>query len=134
MAHAKNHDYHILNPSVWPLIAAGSAFAMLFGAVAWMTGGVSILFEAVTISGPWLFLMGFAGVLTEIGLPQSDYLTALISFNVGVEFGQLAVIALCFLLVGWFRNKPWYRSVIVIPASAAISLVGLYWTWERIAG
>ena len=63
MAHAKNHDYHILNPSVWPLIASVSAFAMLFGAVAWMTGGVSILFESVTISGPWLFLMGFVGVL-----------------------------------------------------------------------
>jgi len=63
MAHAKNHDYHILNPSVWPLIASVSAFAMLFGAVAWMTGGVPILFESVTISGPWLFLMGFVGVL-----------------------------------------------------------------------
>ena len=33
MAHAKNHDYHILNPSVWPFIGAVSGFAMLVGAV-----------------------------------------------------------------------------------------------------
>ncbi|MCU4654005.1 cytochrome c oxidase subunit 3 [Roseibacterium sp. SDUM158016] len=51
MAHAK-HDYHILPPSIWPLMAAGGAFAMLFGAVNWMHG-----------SGPWLFLIGFAAVL-----------------------------------------------------------------------
>jgi len=32
----------------------------------------------------------------------------------------------------WFRNKPWYQAVIVIPGSLMIGLVGLYWTWERI--
>ena len=76
--------------------------------------------------------MGFAGVLGEIGLPESEFLTALITFNVGVEFGQLAVIALCFLAVGWFRNESWYRSRVVIPVSVVISAVGLYWTWERV--
>lgn len=77
--------------------------------------------------------MGFAGVLTEIGLPRSEFLTALITFNVGVEFGQLTVILLCFLAVGWWRERSWYRQAIVIPASLVIALVGLYWTWERIA-
>jgi len=76
--------------------------------------------------------MGFAGVLSEIGLPRSDYLTALISFNIGVEFGQLAVIAACLVLVGWCRNRSWYRSAVVIPGSLAIAVTGLYWTWERI--
>ena len=52
MAHAKNHDYHILNPSVWPFVASVAAFVMLFGAVLWMHG-----------SGPWIFLAGFVGVL-----------------------------------------------------------------------
>ena len=63
MAHAKNHDYHILNPSVWPFLGAVFGFVMLFGAVAWMSGGMTILFEAITLSGPWLFLIGFVGVL-----------------------------------------------------------------------
>src|SRR6056297_983089 len=52
MAHAKNHDYHILNPSIWPFLGSVSAFVMLFGAVLWMHG-----------SGPWMFLIGFVGVL-----------------------------------------------------------------------
>ncbi|MCH8467165.1 MAG: cytochrome c oxidase subunit 3 [Roseinatronobacter sp.] len=52
MAHAKNHDYHVLPPSIWPFVASVSAFVMLFGAVLWMHG-----------SGPWLFLAGLAGVL-----------------------------------------------------------------------
>ena len=52
MAHAKNHDYHILNPSIWPLIGAVSGFVMLFGSVLWMHG--------IT---PYIFWMGFVGVL-----------------------------------------------------------------------
>ncbi len=52
MAHEKNHDYHILNPSIWPFIGAVSGFAMLFGAVLWMHG--------IT---PFLCLAGFVGVL-----------------------------------------------------------------------
>ncbi len=52
MAHAKNHDYHILPPSIEPLLASVAAFVMLFGSVLWMHG-----------SGPFLFLIGFAGVL-----------------------------------------------------------------------
>jgi cytochrome c oxidase subunit 3 len=63
MAHAKNHDYHILNPSIWPLLASVFGFVMLFGAVVWMAGEVTILFEAITLGGPWLFLIGFVGVL-----------------------------------------------------------------------
>ena len=75
--------------------------------------------------------LGFAGILTEIGLPPSDFILGLIAFNVGVEFGQLAVIALAFLVVGWFVNKPWYRSRVVIPASLAIAAMGAFWFVER---
>jgi len=52
MAHEKNHDYHILNPSILPLLGSLSGFVMLTGAVLFMKG--------VT---PWLFAAGFAGVL-----------------------------------------------------------------------
>jgi len=77
--------------------------------------------------------MGFAGVLTEIGLPQEEFLNALISFNIGVELGQLTVIGAAYLIVGhWCRNKPWYRQAVIIPSSAAIALIGTYWTIERI--
>jgi hypothetical protein len=77
--------------------------------------------------------MGFAGVLEEIGLPRGEFLTALLTFNLGVELGQLAVITLAFLALGvWFKDKPWYRTRIVVPASALIALTGLYWTVERV--
>ena len=77
--------------------------------------------------------MGFAGVLRELGLPRSEFLTALVSFNVGVEGGQLAVIAMAYLAVGlWLGKKPWYRRYVAMPASAIIALVGLYWTVQRV--
>lgn len=76
--------------------------------------------------------LGFASVLTEIGLSRSHFVTGLISFNVGVELGQLSVILLCFLAVGfWFRSKDWYRAAIVIPGSLIIAAIGSYWFLER---
>jgi len=79
--------------------------------------------------------MGFAGVLTELGLPESEFVTALISFNIGVEFGQLSVILLAFTVVFWLRHDELrYRRFVVIPGSALIALMGLFWTWQRIAG
>jgi hypothetical protein len=75
--------------------------------------------------------LGFAGVLAELGLPRSQYLSALLSFNVGVELGQLAVIALAFVALGALRNRSWYRTRVTVPASVIIGLVGLYWAVER---
>jgi len=76
--------------------------------------------------------LGFASVLKEIGLDSSNFVTGLVAFNVGVELGQLTVIAACFLLVGlWFKDKPWYRSRITIPASVVIALIATYWLYER---
>jgi len=78
--------------------------------------------------------MGFAGVLSELGLPRRSFVEALVSFNVGVEAGQLTVIALAVLAVGRFRDRPWYRRRVVVPASCAIAAVGAYWSVRRIFG
>lgn len=76
--------------------------------------------------------LGFASILTQLGLPQADRLTALLSFNLGVEGGQLAVLAVAFLLVGLpFRGQTWYRQRVLVPASCLIAAVGLYWSVER---
>lgn len=78
--------------------------------------------------------MGFAGVLLELGLPESEFVMALVAFNVGVELGQLSVILLALLLVLWIRKREaLYRQWVVIPGSLMIALMGLYWTWDRIA-
>jgi hydrogenase/urease accessory protein HupE len=78
--------------------------------------------------------MGFAGALKELALPRSEFLTALLTFNVGVEAGQLTVIAAALLLVGWHcSNRVWYRSRIVVPVSALIACTAVYWTIERLS-
>ena len=76
--------------------------------------------------------LGFSSVLLELGLPRQDFATALVSFNGGVELGQLTVISAAFLAVGWWRGRTWYRQRIVIPASALIAATGIFWTVQRI--
>ncbi|MBK7691117.1 MAG: HupE/UreJ family protein [Bacteroidetes bacterium] len=77
--------------------------------------------------------MGFAGALSELGLPSYAFATALVSFNVGVELGQLTVILVMYILVSKiFSKKEWYRNRIVIPSNIAIALTALFWTIERI--
>lgn len=77
--------------------------------------------------------MGFANALNEIGLPRNAFYTSLISFNVGVELGQVAVILAAYLLIGiWFSKEVWYRKRVVYPLSFAIALIAGYWTIERI--
>jgi hydrogenase/urease accessory protein HupE len=76
--------------------------------------------------------LGFAGVLKEIGLGQGDFITGLISFNLGVEVGQLSIVAICFLAVFSIMRRPWYRQAVTIPASLAIGGIAAWWTVERI--
>lgn len=79
--------------------------------------------------------LGFAGVLSALGLPPGELVTALVSFNVGVELGQLTVVAAAWVLVFALRSRPaTYRRFVVAPASVAIAAVGLYWTFERLGG
>lgn len=77
--------------------------------------------------------MGFASVLTDLGLPEKEFVTALITFNVGVELGQIVVILAAWLCIGlWFWKKPWYHKRVVIPLSVVIGIIALYWTITRI--
>jgi hydrogenase/urease accessory protein HupE len=79
--------------------------------------------------------LGFAGALKEFGMPPGDYVTALVSFNVGVELGQIAIVLVAFVLfAGWFARKTWYRQAVVLPVSGIISILGLTWTVDRLMG
>ena len=77
--------------------------------------------------------LGFAGVLSEFGLDSGNFIAGLIGFNVGVELGQLCVIAGCFLVVGfWFGRKEWYHKRVTIPGSLIIGIVAIWWFYERV--
>ena len=125
--------YGILNISpaiVEPLIAISIVYVAVENLV---TSKLHVWRPVIVFMFGLLHGLGFASVLTEIGLPRADFVTGLIAFNVGIELGQLSVITVAFLLTGlWFRHKPWYRQRIVWPVSAIIALIGAYWTVERI--
>ena len=77
--------------------------------------------------------IGFASVLGDLGLAQGQFVLSLIAFNIGVESGQLAVIAIGFITLALpFGKSHSYRSYVVIPGSIAIALVGGWWAFERI--
>jgi hypothetical protein len=78
--------------------------------------------------------LGFASVLADVGLPQSQYALSLISFNIGVELGQLTVIALAFICLLPFRNKNWYQTRLVKNLNGAIAIMATYWLFERLLG
>jgi hypothetical protein len=77
--------------------------------------------------------MGFASVMKELELPQGEVIKPLIGFNLGVELGQVTVLAAAFAATFWMMKKPAFGIVRKI-ASAMIGAVGLYWTVERIWG
>jgi len=76
--------------------------------------------------------LGFAGALSELELPPTLLAIGLVGFNVGVEGGQLAVIAAAFTLTFWIKDKANYRKFIVIPVSIVIAVLGIWWMIERI--
>jgi hypothetical protein len=125
--------YHIvrLPPSiVEPLIAVSIAYVavenlMVANLTRWR---VALVFAFGLLHG-----LGFAGALGELGLPRSEFVTALVGFNVGVEAGQLTVIGAAFAVVGWrWGGREWYRRLVVVPASAFIACIAVYWTIQRI--
>lgn len=78
--------------------------------------------------------LGFASALHELHLQPDTILIPLVGFNLGVEGGQLAVVALAALLTCWAWQRPWYNRYLTIPASALIALVGLFWAVQRALG
>jgi hypothetical protein len=114
---------------VEPAIALSIAFIAIENVVKPRLGPgrLAIVFGFGLVHG-----LGFASSLSDIPFPKTDFIVALLGFNFGVDLGQLFVIALAFLAVGGFRNRPWFRRGIAIPCSLAIAAVGLFWGIQRI--
>jgi cytochrome c oxidase subunit 3 len=100
MAHEKNHDYHILKPSPWPIVGALSAFAMLFGAVMYFAG-----------DAPWMFFVGLAGVLYTMYVWWSDVFAEAEAGDhtpvviIGLRYGVIMFITSeVMFFVAWFWN------------------------------
>lgn len=114
---------------VEPLIAISIAYVAVENIV---TTELSPWRVALVFAFGLLHGMGFAGVLADLGLPRSEFLTALVTFNLGVEMGQLTVIGISTMAVMGVFKKDWYRRRVTVPASFAIAAAGFYWTFERL--
>ena len=120
-----------------PLLNALIALSILFvapEALRAQSGGTSL-----AIRYPWVVAfafgllhgMGFASGLTTLGLEKSALLGALVLFNVGVEIGQLAFIALVLALMRGFRLMEfrWPRPIALTP-TYAVGVFGASWTFQ----
>ena len=91
-----------------------------------MRGGVVFAFGL-------LHGLGFASVLADFGLPDTAFLASLISFNIGVELGQLIVVIPLFVLFRYILAEPkYYKIIFQVPVSVLIALTGIYWALERV--
>ena len=128
----------VISPSgdvVEPLIAATIAFVAVENLLSTSSHRIRpvIVFFFGLLHG-----MGFAGFFGELGLPDGQFWSALIGFNIGVEIGQLSIVFLAYALFALWRshthiNTPEkaFRTWIALPGSALIALTGLIWAIQR---
>lgn len=76
--------------------------------------------------------LGFAGALQDIGLPQNHLAVALLTFNLGVEAGQLLTVGAAWLVCKALQAKPW-APLLRAPALYAVGSVAAYWSVQRVA-
>lgn len=113
------------------LIAASIAFVAAWNAIRpeehrgmfWVASGFGLIHG-----------FGFSSVLRELVLPTEEQLTALLSFNVGIELAQLAIVAIALGPLAWAARKKWYQPWVLRGGSICICAIGLYWLVERAFG
>jgi HupE / UreJ protein len=135
IAHSVTLSLAVLNIVSLPVIFVESAIALTIVYVALEN------FWRKNTRGRWLLTfvfglihgLGFAGVLREINISQSNLFVSLASFNIGVEIGQIFIVSIAFLAFRALRKQPWeltFRRLV----SAGVVAVGLFWFVQRAFG
>ncbi len=75
--------------------------------------------------------LGFAGLLKDLGIPENRFISSLLSFNIGIELGQILIIFCALPIIYAFRNKLWYPRAIQF-AAVLIAILGFGWAFQRI--
>mgnify|MGYP001816320407 CR=1 FL=1 len=114
-------------------LAGLGLFTLAYLAISTPQGQARGVRPALTLAFGMIHGFGFASVLNEIGLPDERMAVALAGFNIGVELGQLAVVALLWWLVRWYgRRKPdWNYQSWFETASAGLCGLGVFWFISR---
>ena len=133
------------------LVLAGTGILTLSSAVVEPLIATSIAYVAITtvfLKG-WKFIgqnkgkvamvfffglfhgLGFAGLLKEIQLPTERFISSLLAFNIGIEIGQLIVLAVVLPPIFYFRDRLWYPKLVKVVA-VLISILALFWVVQRV--
>lgn len=103
-----------------------------------LAGALNILFPvvqgrrwALALGFGMIHGLGFASVLSDLGLAPTHLLEALVAFNVGVELGQLAIVLVLMPLAFLIRASPFYRHRLLPASAALISGLAIYWILTR---
>ena len=75
---------------------------------------------------------GFASVLTDLGLPRTALVLALVGFNLGVETGQMAIVAVFLPVAFYLRHTILYRRIVLLGGSIMIAILATGWLVERV--
>lgn len=124
---------------VEPLIALSIAYVAFEKQLFALLQKFSTKIKTKTVSHRWKIAfgfglvhgLGFAGVFREINIPDSVFIPSLLSFNIGVEVGQLTIVAAMFPLLYFIRNVAWQPRVLTV-LSVLVGLIGLWWFIERV--
>ncbi|MEQ1714265.1 MAG: cytochrome c oxidase subunit 3, partial [Hyphomicrobium sp.] len=104
--HGNNHDYHLVDPSPWPIVASISALLTAIGAIAWMKTGIGGVFG---VKGPWLFAVGATSLVATAYMwwrdvvreAHSGYHTPVVQIH--LRYGMILFIASeVMFFVAWF--------------------------------
>ena len=107
--HAKHHDYHLVNPSPWPAVGSAFAFITAVGAIIWMKTHASPTATLFGSRGPWVFAVGFLGILYTMYMWWRDVIkeahhgdhTPVVSIH--LRYGMIMFIASeVMFFVAWF--------------------------------
>jgi hypothetical protein len=133
IAHSITHSLAALQvislPSRW--VESAIAASVLLAALNNLYPGVNRTLWLVAFAFGLIHGFGFASVLLDLGLPRESLLLSLLGFNIGVELGQLAIVAFYFAAAFGMRSTGLYRRALMYGGSTAIALVATGWVIER---
>ena len=122
----------IMTPPTAPVEAAIAASVVLAGLAnlipRFAAHGARMAFGFGLIHG-----FGFATALQELGLMRGNIAAPLAGFNIGVELGQLAVVAMALPILALLRQRPVYHRLLMPGASAAVASLAAWWLLQRVA-
>ncbi|HEY1077054.1 MAG TPA: HupE/UreJ family protein [Fontimonas sp.] len=161
--HGRWQPQPTLRQALWPVVGVVSAFTLAHSITLslaaldilqlpsrWVESAIaaSVLLAALNNLRPiatrrrWLVAFGFglihgfgfASALSELGLPDGSRLISLLAFNLGVETGQLAIVAGLMPLAYLLRRTAFYRVAILSAGSVVVAVIAAHWLWQRLLG